>query len=152
VRALLLAARWRRPRRADFIASSRLARRADVLWQRMLLQNETAVVWNFGNANREFLISQSRDMLNHMWSRHAWAPGPGPPLPRLLRDWAHRCHICTGTGLTLPHLHLNNACKSAPGLGAPLPRLRTGWAHPSPICTGTWARPFPHLRRDWTHP
>jgi hypothetical protein len=125
VRALLLAARWRRPRRADFIASARLARRADVLWQRMLLQNETAVVWNFGNANREFLISQSRDMLNHMWSRHAWAP---------LGYRAHPCHVCTGTRLTpatsapglgspLPCLHLNKPCKSAPGLGAPLPRL-----------------------------
>ena len=29
--------------------------------------------------------------------------------PHLHRDWAHRCHICTGTGLT--------AATSAPGLG-----------------------------------
>jgi hypothetical protein len=33
----------------------------------------------------------------------------------LHRDWAHRCHICTGTGRT--------AATSAPGLGAPLPHL-----------------------------
>ena len=28
------------------------------------------------------------------------APGLGTPLPHLHRDWAHRCHICAGTGLT----------------------------------------------------
>ena len=40
------------------------------------------------------------------------ALGLGPPLPHLQRDWARRCHICTGTGLaaatsaatTLPYL------------------------------------------------
>jgi hypothetical protein len=26
------------------------------------------------------------------------APGLGPPLPHLLGDWAHPCHICTRTG------------------------------------------------------
>ena len=36
------------------------------------------------------------------------APGPGSPLAYLHRDWAHRCHICTGAGLT--------AATSAPGL------------------------------------
>ena len=35
----------------------------------------------------------------------------GSPLPHLHRDWAHHCHICTGT-----------------------------WAHPSHICTGTRLR------------
>jgi hypothetical protein len=38
------------------------------------------------------------------------APGRGSPLPHLHRDWAHPCHICTGTGLT--------PATSAPGLGA----------------------------------
>jgi hypothetical protein len=33
----------------------------------------------------------------------------GSPLPHLHRDWAHPCHICTGTGLT--------PATSAPGLG-----------------------------------
>ncbi len=36
----------------------------------------------------------------------------GNLLPHLRRDWAHRCHICTGTGPTLT--------TSAPGLGSPL--------------------------------
>jgi hypothetical protein len=39
-------------------------------------------------------------------------PGNRVPLPRLHRDWAHRCHICTGTGFT--------PASSAPGLGSPL--------------------------------
>ena len=29
------------------------------------------------------------------------ALGLGSPLPHLHRDWPHRCHICTGTGLTV---------------------------------------------------
>jgi hypothetical protein len=34
------------------------------------------------------------------------APGLGSPLPRLRAGTgAHACHICTGTGLTPPHLH-----------------------------------------------
>ena len=32
------------------------------------------------------------------------APGLGSPLPLLHRDWAHPCHICTGTGLTPCHI------------------------------------------------
>ena len=55
------------------------------------------------------------------------------PVPHLHRDWAHRCHICTGTGLT--------PATSAPGLGSPLPHLHRDWA-----------RSCPHLRRDWAHP
>jgi hypothetical protein len=51
------------------------------------------------------------------------------PLPHLHRDWAHRCHICTGTGLT--------AATSARALGSPLPHLQCGWA-----------RPLPHLHGD----
>jgi hypothetical protein len=46
------------------------------------------------------------------------APGLGSPLPHLHRDFAHRCHICTGTGLT--------AATSAPGpakRSAQLPRV-----------------------------
>ena len=45
------------------------------------------------------------------------------------RDWAHRSHICAGTGLTAPTY--------VPGLGSPLPHLRRDWAHRSHICTGT---------------
>ena len=41
------------------------------------------------------------------------ASGLGSPLPHLHRDWAHPCHICTGTGLA--------PATSAPGLGSPLP-------------------------------
>ena len=40
------------------------------------------------------------------------APGPGP------------CHICAGTGLSLPHPHRD-------------------WAHPCYICTGTGLTPMP---------
>jgi hypothetical protein len=60
------------------------------------------------------------------------APNLGSPLPHLHRDWAHRCHIGTGTGLS--------AATSAPGLGSPLPHLHRDWAHPPP-----------HLHRDWAH-
>ena len=52
----------------------------------------------------------------------------GPPLPHLRRDWAHRCHICTGAGLI--------AATSAPGLDSPLPHLHRDWAHRCHICTG----------------
>jgi hypothetical protein len=37
------------------------------------------------------------------------------PLPHLQWDLAQPCHICTGTGSLLPHLHW--------GLGSPLPHL-----------------------------
>ena len=78
--------------------------------------------------------------------------------------WAHRCHICTGTGLT--------AATSAPGLGSPRPHLRRDWSHRCHICIGTgltaatsapglgsplphlhrdWDPPLPHLHRDWAH-
>ena len=33
------------------------------------------------------------------------APGLGSPLPHLHRDWAHPCHICTGT--ECPHADLH---------------------------------------------
>ena len=65
------------------------------------------------------------------------APRPlsvmGPPQPHLHRDWAHPCHIRTGTGLT--------RATSAPGLHAPLPHPHRDWAHP-----------IPHLRRDCADP
>ena len=72
------------------------------------------------------------------------APGLGSPLPHLHRNWAHPCHICTGTRLA--------AATSALGLGSPLPHLHRDWgsahphlhqdrtvsrARPSHICTGT---------------
>ncbi len=57
------------------------------------------------------------------------APVLGSPLPHLRRDWAHPCHICTGTGLA--------PATSAPRLGAPLPHLRRDWARPCHICAGT---------------
>jgi hypothetical protein len=57
------------------------------------------------------------------------APGLGSTLPHLRRDWARRCHICTGTGLT--------PATSAPGLGSSPPHLHRDWAHPSHIgCSG----------------
>ena len=36
------------------------------------------------------------------------APGPGSPLPRLRRDWAHPGHICAGTGLGVRWARLKN--------------------------------------------
>ncbi len=75
-------------------------------------------------------------------------------VPHLHRDWAHRCHICTRTGLT--------PATSAQGLGPPQPHLHRDWAHPCHICTGTGFRscnictatgpPRPHLHRDLAHP
>ncbi len=50
------------------------------------------------------------------------APGLGSRLPHLLRDWAHPCHICSGTGLAPP--------TSAPGLGPPLPTFAPGLGLP----------------------
>jgi hypothetical protein len=44
---------------------------------------------------------------------HLRRSSPGLPLPHPHRDWAHLCHIRTGTGLT--------PATSAPGLGSPLP-------------------------------
>ncbi len=77
------------------------------------------------------------------------APGLGSPLPHLHRDWAHPCHICTGTRLA--------PATSAPGLGSPLPHLHRDWALSCHICTGTRLAPSasapglgsppPHLRR-----
>ena len=49
------------------------------------------------------------------------APGLGSPLPHPHQDWAHRCHICTGTGLAV--------ATSVPGLGSPLPHLHRNWAN-----------------------
>jgi hypothetical protein len=40
------------------------------------------------------------------------APGLASPLPHLHQDWAHRCHICTGTGLS--------RCAVQPLRGCPL--------------------------------
>jgi hypothetical protein len=51
------------------------------------------------------------------------------PLPHLLRDWARRCHICSGTGLV--------AAASAPGMGSSLPHLRRDWARRCHIFAGT---------------
>ena len=48
-------------------------------------------------------------------------------LPPDQADWARRCHICTGTGLT-PAI-------SALGLGSPRPHLHRDWAHPVHIRT-----------------
>ena len=49
-------------------------------------------------------------------ARPTSAPGLGPPLPHLRRDWAHPAHLCTGTGLTPP--------TTAPGQGSPRPPRR----------------------------
>ncbi len=54
-------------------------------------------------------------------------------VPHLHRDWAHPCHICTGTGLT--------PATSAPGLRSPLPHLRQDCAHPCHICARTALTP-----------
>ena len=44
-------------------------------------------------------------------------------LPHPHRDWAHRCHTCTRSGLTT----------SIPGLGSPLPHPPRDWARPCRI-------------------
>jgi hypothetical protein len=94
------------------------------------------------------------------------APGSGPPLSHLNRDWARPCHICTGTGLTLRQLQQvwAHAPESALGLAgtghSSLPHLHrdwarpctgTGhWAHASHICTGT-AHPLASARSEPLH-
>jgi hypothetical protein len=61
------------------------------------------------------------------------APGLGSPLPHLHRDWAHRCHICTGTELT--------PATSAPGL-----RLTPATSAPDWACRRWPEQPQRRLR------
>jgi hypothetical protein len=87
-------------------------------------------------------------------------------LARLLRDGAHPCHICAGTGLTPAHVctgtgltpaHVctgtgRTPATSARGLGSPLPHPHQDWARCCHICTGTGrtpatSKPRPPLRR-----
>ncbi len=78
------------------------------------------------------------------------APGAGlgSPLPHLRRDWdrdwAHPCHICTGTGLT-PATSAREtgltAAISARGPGSPLPRPHGRLGSPLPYLQGDPARP-----------
>ncbi len=71
------------------------------------------------------------------WPPATAAPGLRSPPPHLHRDWAQRCHVCTGTGFA--------AATSALGLGSPLPHLQCAyrchlhrdWAPPGRICTAT---------------
>ncbi len=51
------------------------------------------------------------------------APGLAHLCSHLHRAWAHRCHICTGTGLT--------AAASALGLGPPPLHLHRDWGSPA---------------------
>ena len=77
-------------------------------------------------------------------SPRAFARAPTRPAvhrhhrPHLHRDWAHPCHICTGTGLTPVHICTGTGARpchicagtgpapatSATGLGSPLPHLQ----------------------------
>ena len=80
----------------------------------------------------------------HAAAHREWAappatasPGLRSPPPHMHRDWAQRCHVCTGTGFA--------AATSALGLGSPLPHLECAhrchlhrdWAPPGRICTAT---------------
>ena len=65
-------------------------------------------------------------------------------MPRLYGDWAHPCHICNWTGLTLYHICTGaglTPATSALGLGSPLPQLRRNRAHPYHIGNGTGLTP-----------
>ncbi len=66
--------------------------------------------------------------------------GPYPvSLPHLHQNWAHPCHICTGTGLAAATSAAEQGSPmttSPPGSGSPLPHLHREWAHPGHICTG----------------
>ena len=53
------------------------------------------------------------------------------------QDWAHPCHICTGTGLTPPHLHQDRA--------HPPSHLHRDRAHPFCLRTGA---PGSHLHES----
>jgi hypothetical protein len=77
------------------------------------------------------------------------APGLGTRLPRLLKDWAHRCHtcsstwpspsqICTRTGLIPATSTGFTNTTSAPGLGTSAPHLHQVAAmHYSRVLTGS---------------
>ena len=56
-----------------------------------------------GQAMPEFLCSAARPdtQITDQYARPA--PRLRAPRPHLHRDWAHPCHICTGTGLAPPH-------------------------------------------------
>ncbi len=69
------------------------------------------------------------------------------PLPHLHRDWAHRCHICTATGLTPPTF----AILHRDYIGSPstaLHRLSSLRPHLHLDC----AQCRPRLHRDWAQP
>ena len=67
-------------------------------------------------------------------------------------DWAHRCHICTGTGPIARTVCTGTgptSATSALGLGpSPSPHLHRDWAHPCHICTGTARRCVAIAARD----
>ena len=67
-----------------------------------------ACEWRVGvplSCRRQHTASDARCMIHGVHTVHGApmlrtsAPGLGPPLPRLRRDWAHSCHVCAGTGL-----------------------------------------------------
>ena len=60
-------------------------------------------------------------------------------LLHLHQNWAHPCHICTGTGLAAATSATEQGSPmttSPPGSVSPLPHLHREWAHPYHICTG----------------
>jgi hypothetical protein len=63
------------------------------------------------NTQPALLIGPILETIPSVGTQRSPAPGLGSSPPHRHRDWARRCHICTGTGLA--------AATSAPGLGSP---------------------------------
>jgi hypothetical protein len=78
-----------------------------------------ASAWTLDLAPKQWLhcprLPQSRHISAQTPRRINWSP-----VPHLRRDWAHPCHICTGTGPT--------HATSAPGPGSPRAHLHRNWA------------------------
>jgi hypothetical protein len=72
---------------------------------------------------RTSISASTRCVSGSIMRHHSPQAGLGSHPPHLHRDWAHRYHICIGTGLA--------PAPSALGLGSPAPS-ELEWAHPMP--------------------
>jgi hypothetical protein len=103
---------WRRSIRAACQLSLAIAR--ERTWQRF--RAHCAQVW------RRSSPTSDRSVPRRSSTRCSRGSGERHVAPR--PNWAHPCHICTGTGLT--------PARSAPGMNSPLPHLHRGFVGPRP--------------------
>ena len=135
---------------ADYDKGAREAVSEEHPEEEQLQRNQRAPV-EVAKPVHAFVVSRDDGWVLRLW----WTPVPprdwaralglGSPRPHLRRDWAHpgpnlhrdsthRCHICTGIGLTPPTSTYTRT-------GSPLPHLHQDWAHPGHICAGTGLAP-----------